>query len=50
MEEKKDATAAGKGQGCVEHVKFTYFELLGRADPIQQMFEYHGQSYEKEAL
>ena len=30
-----------------DKVKIEYFALLGRADPLVQMFEYHGQPYEK---
>ena len=44
------ASSAGtaKGKGTVDHVTFHYFAGLGRADPITQMFEYHGQPYTKE--
>ena len=36
-----------KGQGCTNEVTFYYFEGNGRADPLRQMFEYHGQPYKK---
>ena len=33
-----------------DKVKIEYFGLLGRADPLVQMFEYHGQPYEKVSI
>ena len=36
-----------KGQGVTSEVTFYYFELMGRGDPLRQMFEYHGQPYKK---
>ena len=36
-----------QGRQLVEHVKIEYFPVLGRADPLVQMFEYHGQRYTK---
>ena len=35
------------GSNLVDNVRIVYFPMLGRADPLVQMFEYHGQSYEK---
>ena len=35
------------GTNLVEKVRIVYFPMLGRADPLVQMFEYHGQKYEK---
>ena len=34
-------------QGILDEVTWHYFEGNGRADPIRQMFEYHGQPYTK---
>ena len=36
------ASTAMKGKGVVSNVTFHYFDMNGRADPIRQMFEYHG--------
>ena len=36
-------------QNLTSEVTFKYFPGLGRADPLRQMFEYHGQPYTKEA-
>ena len=35
------------GKGITSLIKIKYFPLHGRADPLVQMFEYHGQPYEK---
>ena len=37
-------------QGITSHVTFYYFGLQGRGDPLRQMFEYHGQPYDKVTL
>ena len=37
-------------QGITSHVTFYYFGLQGRGDPLRQMFEYHGQPYDKVSL
>ena len=31
----------------VREVSIMYYPILGRADPLTQMFEYHGQPYRK---
>lgn len=31
-------------------VTFYYFELLGRGDPLTQLFTHHGQKFQKVAL
>lgn len=35
------------GTNLVDGVRIVYFPMLGRVDPLVQMFEYHGQNYEK---
>ena len=30
------------GKGITNPIKIKYFDLHGRADPLVQMFEYHG--------
>lgn len=37
-------------KGITNEVTFYYFGFLGRADPLTQMFEYHGQPYNKVTL
>ena len=39
-----------KGTGLVKHVNVQYLPMLGLADPLIQMFEYHGQSYNKQII
>lgn len=39
-----------KAKGVTSEVTFYYFDLFGRADPLRQMFEYHGQPYKKVSL
>ena len=37
-----------KNQGVIPNeIILFYFPIMGRADPIRQMFEYHGQAYKK---
>ena len=38
-----------KKEGHTPVVTFYYFGVLGRADPLTQIFEYHGQPYKKHA-
>ena len=43
--------SAGKKAGCIGMVNWTYFgDGAGRADPIHQMFEYHGQPNTKNSI
>lgn len=34
-------------RGITNEVTFSYFGVMGRGDPLRQMFEYHGQPYKK---
>ena len=36
-----------KSKNITETIKIEYFPFMGRADPLIQMFEWHGQPYEK---
>ena len=37
------AASSGSGRkGITNEVTFSYFGLMGRGDPLRQMFEYHG--------
>ena len=36
-----------KSSNCVDHVRILYFPVMGKVDPLIQMFEFHGQPYEK---
>ena len=42
------ATEAQKGmKNLSNEITFSYFGLMGRGDPLRQMFEYQGQPYKK---
>ena len=42
------SSAKGAKKGCINAcIDLWYFEFCGRADPIAQMFEYHGQQWKK---
>ena len=43
-----EAGEAPSGTGKVGEVKVLYFAAPGRADPLIQMFAYHGHPYHKE--
>ena len=49
MQAAQEETKASASQNKVmtSEVTFYYFNIQGRADPLQQMFEYHGQPYKK---
>ena len=40
--------SATNEKGFTPLVTFHYFEVLGRGDPLTQIFEYHGQPFVKE--
>jgi len=44
---KSEGRPVDWGTNLVEGVRIVYFPMLGRADPLVQMFEFHGQNYEK---
>ena len=46
-EQEAMEVSVSKGQNLTSEVTFYYFELMGRGDPLRQMFEYHGQPYKK---
>lgn len=47
----KPVTVQGKSTDVVvRKVTIVYFPILGRGDPLAQMFEYHGQPFEKVAV
>ena len=46
----KQGGVARSGKGHTSKVTFTYFDGLGRGDPLTQLFEYAGQPYQKRTV
>ena len=44
-EEESKVEPVSEKKGITSEVTFFYLQGLGRGDPLQQMFEYHGQPY-----